>query len=170
MLFETEAIMEKDFSSVEYKRSRNAYTMYAMFEYFVALLVADSFLAKLLKSVGFGDGDVGIISSFISLAFVFQLFSLFLARKRGSKKVMILVLDAIGQVLFWHCISCRLSVSTPRTGLCVYRLCLSVQVPCVNLPVPMGKQLRRSQQESRLFGYEGDRFSGRWYHLLARRG
>ena len=93
-------LLEKDFSSPEYKRSRNAYTLQCMFEYFVALLVADSFLAKLLKSVGFGDGDIGIISSFISLAFVFQLFSLLLARKRGNKKVMIVVLDVIGQALF----------------------------------------------------------------------
>lgn len=92
--------MEKDFSSADYKRSRIAYTMYAMFEYFVAILVADSFLAKLLKSVGFGDGDIGIISSFISLAFVFQLFSLLLSRKRGSKRVLILILETVGQVLF----------------------------------------------------------------------
>ena len=92
--------MEKDFSSPEYKRSRNAYLFQCMFEYFVALLLADSFLAKLLKNVGFGDGDIGIISSFISLAFVFQMFSLLLARKRGSKKKMILVLDALGQFLF----------------------------------------------------------------------
>lgn len=92
--------MEKDFSSAEYKRSRNAYTLQCMFEYFVTLLVADSFLAKLLKSVGFGDGDIGIISSFISLAFVFQMFSLLLSRKRGSKRVMILILDTLGQGLF----------------------------------------------------------------------
>ena len=92
--------MEKDFSTVEYKRSRNAYTLHAMFEYFVGLLVADSFLAKLLQSAGFGDGDIGIISSFISLAFVFQMFSLLLARKRGSKKTMIIVLDVSGQALF----------------------------------------------------------------------
>ena len=91
---------EEAFETPGYKRSRNAYTLYAMFEYFVALLVADSFLAKLLKSVGFGDGDIGVISSFISLAFVFQLFSLLLSRKRGSKKAMILVLETVGQALF----------------------------------------------------------------------
>ena len=91
---------EATFESPEYKRSRNAYTLQCMFEYFVALLLADSFLAKLLSSVGFDDGSIGIISSLISLAFVFQLFSLLLSRKRGSKKVMILALDAVGQFLF----------------------------------------------------------------------
>lgn len=92
--------MEINFSSSEYKRSRNAYTLQCMFEYFVSILVADSFLAKLLTSVGFKDGDVGIISSFISLAFVFQLFSLLLSRKQGSKCALILILDTVGQVLF----------------------------------------------------------------------
>ena len=72
-----------------------------MFEYFVSLLVADAFLAKLLSSVGFKDGDIGIISSFISLAFIFQLCSLLLSSKRGSKKKMILICDGIGQMLFF---------------------------------------------------------------------
>ncbi|MBQ9798018.1 MAG: MFS transporter [Clostridia bacterium] len=93
--------MEVDFSSAEYKRSRNGYIFVCMFEYFVTLMVADAFLAKLLKSVGFKDGDIGIISSFISLAFVFQLFSLLLAGKRGSKRKMILILDTVGQMLFF---------------------------------------------------------------------
>ena len=35
------------------------------FEYFVSLLVADAFLAKLLTEIGMNDFLVGIISSFI---------------------------------------------------------------------------------------------------------
>ena len=92
--------LEEKFSSPEYKRSRASYLLFCMFEYFVSLLVADAFLAKLLSSVGFKDSEIGIISSFISLAFVFQMFSLFLARKRGSKKLLILVMDTVGQMLF----------------------------------------------------------------------
>ena len=64
-------------------------------------MVADAFLAKLLQSVGFKDGDIGIISSFISLAFVFQLFSLLLAGRRGNKRKLILILDTVGQMLFF---------------------------------------------------------------------
>lgn len=92
--------LEKDFSTPAYQRSRTAYILYALFEYFVGLLMADAFLAKLLSSVGFKDSEIGIISSFISLAFVFQMFSLLLAKKRGSKKTMIVVMTTVGQVLF----------------------------------------------------------------------
>ena len=91
---------EKEFSSPEYQRARISYILYAMFEYFILLLLYDAFLAKLLSSVGFKDSEIGIISSFISLAFVFQMFSLLLARKRGSKKIIILVLNTVGQLLF----------------------------------------------------------------------
>ena len=95
--------MEKDgmFSSQAHQRSRAVYIAECMFEYFVLLLMADAFLAKLLSSVGFTDGEIGVISSFISLAFVFQFFSLILARKNGSKKVLVLVLDTVGQMLFF---------------------------------------------------------------------
>ncbi len=93
--------MEQKFSSPEYRRSRAAYMLECMFEYFVSLLLADAFLAKLLSSVGFNDGEIGIISSFISLAFVFQLFSLLLAGSAGGNKRMILTFDLIGQTLFF---------------------------------------------------------------------
>ena len=67
--------MENRFDTKAYKRSRNAYMVQCAFEYFVALLVADAFLAKLLTALGIGDNLIGIISSFVSLAFVFQLLS-----------------------------------------------------------------------------------------------
>jgi len=89
------------FSSPEYRRSRAAYILYAMFEYFILLLMMDAFLAKLLSEIGFKDSEIGIIASFVSLSFVFQLFSLLLARKRGSKKIIILVLNTLGQMLFF---------------------------------------------------------------------
>ncbi len=59
--------------------------------YFLMLLVADSFLAKLLEGVGIDDALIGIISSFVSLAFVVQILSIFLVRlKTGAKKLVIL--------------------------------------------------------------------------------
>ena len=91
---------ETDFSSSAYRRSRTAYILYAMFEYFVSILLTDAFLAKLLSNVGFRDSEIGILSSFISLAFVFQVFSLLLVKKRGSKKTLIVVLTMVGQMLF----------------------------------------------------------------------
>ena len=62
------------FRQPDYKRSRWAYTFECAFEYFVSLLVTGVFLAKLLKDVGMDDALIGIISSFISLSFLFQLF------------------------------------------------------------------------------------------------
>lgn len=42
---------ENKFSSPDYRRSRVAYILYALFDYFVGLLIADAFLAKLLSSI-----------------------------------------------------------------------------------------------------------------------
>ena len=90
----------KDYNSIEYKRSRKAYMAQCTFEYFVSLLVADAFLAKLLTSIGISDALVGIISSFITLAFVFQLLSVFLVRARVSTKKLVVSLDTISIFFF----------------------------------------------------------------------
>ncbi len=89
-----------DYHSPGYKRSRKAYAAQCTFEYFVALLVADALLAKLLSSIGIQDALVGIISSFISLAFVVQIFSIALVRLNVSRKRLIIVLDTISQLFF----------------------------------------------------------------------
>ena len=53
------------FESRAYKRSRAAYKWECTFEYFVALLVGNTFLAKLLTYLGFSESETGIISSLI---------------------------------------------------------------------------------------------------------
>lgn len=68
------------YNTKEYKRSRTAYALQCTFEYFVMLLVADAFLANLLTNMGISDALTGIISSFISFAFLFQLMSIFAER------------------------------------------------------------------------------------------
>ena len=86
--------------SKEYKISRKAYTLECMFEYFVALLVADAFIAKLLKHFGTSDALCGIISSFISLSFLFQIFSvLIMGRIRHTKRTAI-IFHTAAQFLF----------------------------------------------------------------------
>lgn len=93
--------MEKSvFDSKEYKISRRAYSAQCMFEYFIALLSADAFLAKLLKNIGLSDAATGIISSLISLTFLFQLFSIPLAGKIKDTKKSMIFLDTISQLLF----------------------------------------------------------------------
>lgn len=88
------------FNSSEYKRSRVAYVIQCTTEYFISLLVADVYLAKLLSSIGISDSLVGIISSFITLSFVFQILSLFLFRGNMSVKKLTLVLDTTSIFLF----------------------------------------------------------------------
>jgi len=90
----------KDYNSIEYKRSRKAYMAQCTFEYFISLLIADAFLAKLLTSIGISDALVGIIASFTSIAFVFQLFSIFLVRARISTKRLVVSLDTLSIFLF----------------------------------------------------------------------
>ena len=95
--------MDKDpqiFSQPEYRRSRNAYSIECAFEYFVALLVSGSFLAKLLKSVGMSDGLIGIISSFISLSFLFQLFSVFVVQRIANTKRFVIIFHTLSQLFF----------------------------------------------------------------------
>ena len=63
---------EEIFDSKGYKVSRTAYIAQSTFDYFISLLVTDAFLAKLLSSMGIADSVIGIISSLISFAFLFQ--------------------------------------------------------------------------------------------------
>lgn len=80
------------------KRGRLMYIFEAALEYFIAILVAGSFLATLTKELGFSDSLTGILSSIISLGFIFQLISV-LIRPKKSKR-FIIVLSVINQLLF----------------------------------------------------------------------
>jgi len=77
------------YSDKSYKRSRNAYRMECTFEYFVTLLVADAYLAKVLSSIGMSDALIGVVSSFVSLAFLFQLAAVltYIFRIKGISKL-----------------------------------------------------------------------------------
>ena len=93
-------ISENNYNSMEYKRSRAAYMAQCTFEYFISLLVADAFLAKLLTSLGISDSMVGIISSFISMAFIIQLMSIFLVKTKFSSKKLVIFFDTLSQLFF----------------------------------------------------------------------
>ena len=88
------------YDSAAYKRSRMAYKWECTFEYFVALLVGDAFLANLLKYIGFSDAETGIISSLITLAFLFQLVSVFVARKITNTKLFAILFHTTSQIFF----------------------------------------------------------------------
>ncbi len=89
-----------DFESKAYRRSRSAYCIECAFEYFIALLVSGAFLSTLLKNIGLSDATVGIVSSFISLAFLFQLLAIFVVQRIQNTKRFVIVIHMIGQLLF----------------------------------------------------------------------
>ena len=83
----------------KYKGSRLLYIIEAAIEYFISILVGTTYLAKMTTSIGISDGVTGILSSFISLGFGFQIFSLFIANKRPIKRIVI-ILHLINELAF----------------------------------------------------------------------
>lgn len=86
-----------------YRRSRRAYRVFCMLEYFISLLVTDVFLFKLLTHVGLSDSSIGVISSLITAACLFQLAALWLVRR-------------IRHVKRW-CVSCCMASQTVFVAL-----------------------------------------------------
>ena len=89
------------FNTSPYKRSRRAYILECAFEYFVALMVADAFLATLLTKMGLDDAVIGVISSLISLAFLFQLCSIFVVQHIRNVKLVAIPIHCISQMCFF---------------------------------------------------------------------
>ncbi|MBQ3861281.1 MAG: MFS transporter, partial [Clostridia bacterium] len=92
--------LERLFNTREYKRSRHAYTAECAFEYFATILVTDAFLAKLLKQIGLSDASVGVLSSLVSVSFLFQLFSVLLMQRMRNVKRTVLLVTLGSQILF----------------------------------------------------------------------
>ncbi len=88
------------FQTPPYKRSRRAYILECAFEYFIALMVADAFLATLLTELGLSDAVIGVISSLISLAFLFQLFSIFVVPHIRNVKLVAIPIHCVSQLFF----------------------------------------------------------------------
>ncbi|MBR7111727.1 MAG: MFS transporter [Clostridia bacterium] len=88
------------FESPAYKRSRKAYLLECLFEYFVSMIVSGVFLAKLLTSIGMSDAMTGIISSFVSLAFVIQFLSVFVAQRIINTKRFVMIFYMASRLLF----------------------------------------------------------------------
>ena len=89
-----------NFNTTQYKRSRGAYMAQCTFEYFVTLLVTDAFLAKLLTHIGISDHLIGIIASFVSVAYVIQLATIFLVKTKWSTKTLVMVFDTLSIFFF----------------------------------------------------------------------
>jgi len=92
--------MRNIYSSPAYKRSRIAYYIQCVTEYLVTLLVADAFLAKLLKHIGLNDATIGIVSSLTSLAFLVQLGTILLMRYVRNVKRTVILIDVSSMLCF----------------------------------------------------------------------
>lgn len=114
--------MKEIYDSTEYKRSRAAYSIQCTIEYFVNILISDAFLAKLLTYMGISDALIGIISSFITIAFLFQLFSVLLVNRIKNTKRASILFSTTSQ-LFFMCIYIipLLSISkTSKTAFAIF--------------------------------------------------
>lgn len=88
------------YDSKDYKKTRLAYIGECTFEYFIHLLVADSFLAILLNHFGFSDSLIGIVSSLVSFSFLFKLLSIVLVKKIHSVKFASIICHALSSLFF----------------------------------------------------------------------
>jgi hypothetical protein len=69
-----------------YKTSRILYIIEAALEFFIAILVGETYLAKIAMSIGLGTAEIGILTAFVSLGHAFQIFAIFLSQKKSVKK------------------------------------------------------------------------------------
>ena len=88
------------YGTKDYKRSRKAYCIECAFEYFVSLMVTDSFLAMLLRNIGVSESMIVIVSSLISLAFLFQFFAIFAVQKITNTKRFAIIFHFASQLVF----------------------------------------------------------------------
>ncbi len=77
-----------------------AYSAQCAFEYFIALIAGDAYLAKLLGVLGLSDELIGIISSLITASFFFQLSSIFLVRKISNVKRTATLFNTLSSLCF----------------------------------------------------------------------
>ncbi len=82
-----------------YRASRFFYIIEAALEYFIAILVGESYLAKVTTSMGMSDALTGILSSLVSVGSLFRIVAVFLSAKGGVKR-WVTPLHAINNLLF----------------------------------------------------------------------
>lgn len=87
--------MQKDI----YRTGRICYIIEEAANYLISLLITGAYLAKLTLSLGFSDGLTAILSAFVSLGCVFQLFGIAVF-KGGSVKRKVTVFYTINELLF----------------------------------------------------------------------
>ncbi|MBQ7036357.1 MAG: MFS transporter [Clostridia bacterium] len=87
--------MQKDI----YRTGRICYIIEETANYLISLLITGAYLAKLTLSLGFSDGLTALLSSFVNLGCVFQLFGIAVF-KGGSVKRKVTLFYTINELLF----------------------------------------------------------------------
>ena len=81
------------------KQGKLMYVIEAAVEYFIALIIAGQYLTNLSLHLGIDQAYSSILLSFVQLGYVFQLFGLFLAKKKRVKG-MVTLLHTVNQAAF----------------------------------------------------------------------
>ena len=89
----------KNMISDPYRKSRAFYCIEATLEYLIAILVGETYLAKIAKELGASDALTGVLYSFVSLGCAFQIISVFLSGKTPVKR-WATALHIINQLFF----------------------------------------------------------------------
>ena len=82
-----------------YGGSRVLYIIDATLEYFVAIITAGAYLAKLTSTLGISDSLTGILTSFVSLGGFFSLFSALVMKKKPVRN-KVAIIQIICQLAF----------------------------------------------------------------------
>ena len=82
-----------------YAFSRAMYIIEALVEYLITITISGAYLAKITEAIGMSDSLTGIVTAFLSLGHIFQLFALLLS---GVKRVkpMISIAFTVNQIFF----------------------------------------------------------------------
>ena len=81
------------------RRSRFMYILEAAFDYFISILVAGAYLAKVTSYIGMSDSMTGILTAFVSLGCGMQIVAVFLTRMKRVKS-MVVTASIVNQLLF----------------------------------------------------------------------
>ncbi|MBP3333477.1 MAG: MFS transporter [Clostridia bacterium] len=71
-----------------YSFSRVLYIIEAALEYFISILFADSYLAKITTAIGMSDSLIGVLSAFVSLGCGMQIIAIFLTGRDSVKRLV----------------------------------------------------------------------------------
>lgn len=105
--------MKADKERGDYRVSRMLYCVEAALEYFVAIMVGETYLAKIAGELGASDALTGVLYAFVSLGSAFQIFSILLSDKTPVKR-WVTPLHILNQIFFYNDVCCTIGLFFQR--------------------------------------------------------